>query len=124
MAGKQNPKPAGQIEIFDLYNRSAFTRARTQRLRHPDIANLQVVNQDFASPRSRPVAERFRVTTAAKAAFLTNHKPENTAGETRSPSTRYAETKFISDFVNCDAIFGGTRCLNEALHRLVVRFTA
>jgi hypothetical protein len=26
--------------------------------------------------------------------------------------------------VNCDAIFGGTRCLNEALHRLVVRFTA
>jgi hypothetical protein len=104
MARKQNPKPAGQIEIFDLYNRSALTRACTQRLRHPKIANLQVVNQNLASPRSGPVAERFRVTTAAKAAFLTNHKPENTAGETRAPSTRYAETKFVSDLVKPDPL--------------------
>jgi hypothetical protein len=99
MAAKQNPKPAGQVEILDLYNRPALTRARTQGLRHPDIAKPQVVNQDLAAPRSRPVTERFRVTTVAKAAFLTNHKPENTAGVTRAPSTRYAETKFIADFV-------------------------
>ena len=104
MAAKQNPAPARQIEILDLYNRSALTRARTQRLSHPDIANPQVVNQDLAAPRSRPVAARFRVTTVAKAAFLTNHKPENTAGETRAPSTRYAETKFVSDLVKPDPL--------------------
>lgn len=77
MAGNQNPKPARQIEIFDLDNLSTLTL--TRRLRNPDVANPQIVNRDLATPRRRPVAERFRVATAAKAAFLPNHKPENTA---------------------------------------------
>jgi hypothetical protein len=77
MPRNQYPKPARQIKIFDLDNLSALGLAG--RFRDPDIANPQVVNQNLAATRRRPVAERFRVTAVAKAAFLPNHKPENTA---------------------------------------------
>jgi hypothetical protein len=39
-------------------------------LRNPDITHLEVVDENVATPRDRPVAGRFRVPAIAEAAFL------------------------------------------------------
>jgi hypothetical protein len=64
VSGKGDPKPTGQVEVFDLHDRAAFAFG------NPNVADLKVFNEDFASVCGPPRASHLCVVAIAETAFL------------------------------------------------------
>jgi hypothetical protein len=68
-----DPKPAGQIEVFDLHNSAPLT------LGNPEITHLEVFHQNLPAVCGRPRATRLGVGATTEMAVRRDHWTEISA---------------------------------------------